>query len=586
MSNTSLDQVSKLEKFIKETNIYFDKELLTVAAVPDAGVGIFSLVDIARDTIIVKIPKTAIFTSKTCTISNLLSEEGIDGIMGIHLAVLYELFVLKDSKSHWFDYLSFIFSSCIHEDRKDDLYLPPGYWSDEEKALLEGTLLDCQYDGLKPHKDIITIYKQFVSIAYRWLSECNLKIPEILQNEKYYNLTEEQLDAEVSEEEEKALNCDSNFLKFIEIGFIISSRVFEIDCYHLFGLVCVVDLFNHDSKEDIHFENDYDVCDICGKLECGHMSEIEEEEDSESELEANNNEHVCEEGHNHEEEYSGDFDSENEESVAEVSENEDNCEDEDLSDTDQNDCCEIRAIHDIKKGKQIFNTYGKFPNAVLLLKYGFVVENNPYDKVSLVKEFDEVVDLISGVDKADIAKRLKWWKEEGVFMFEEEQGIIEAESETDELEHVEHSEEIVLSAQSASDADLGDKEESQIVEKEDEINDDIDIDTFWKDKIFIDSTGEASPFLERLCVILAMNNDQFDNKKLQFQPDLLENVKSSEIKQLLTLSLAMLKKMLNKKTLFRIPENLESLQHIEQIKKMLLIENAIILKCKENFNLQ
>ncbi|KAL6925591.1 hypothetical protein ACO0SA_000190 [Hanseniaspora valbyensis] len=585
MSNTSFKQLSKIENFVKETNIYFNKDILAIEQIPDAGVGIVATTDIPRDTIIVKIPKSSIFTSKTCTINNLLTEESIDGIMGIHLAVLYELFVFKESKSHWYDYLSFIFEDCLIEDRKDGFYLPPGYWCSEEKALLKGTLLDCQYDGLKKHKDIITIYKQFITTAYKWKQECDLEIPNILQNENYYHLTEEELDAEVTKEEENLLNSDVRFLKFIEIGYIISSRVFEIDCYHLFGLVCIVDLFNHNSKEDIHFENDYDVCEICGKLECGHMVETDED----SELDSN------EEGEEEEQEYEQEDEQEEGESEEKEEESSDESGNENEIPThhDQNDVCEIRAIHDIQKGQQIFNTYGKFPNAVLLLKYGFVVENNPYDKVSLVQEFNEVVDLISGVEKVDIEKRLKWWKEEGVFLLdeelddeesdeEEEDGQEESGNDGEEERDEEHDESLDENIEEEGE----EENESDIIEDEDDISDDVDIETFWKDKIYIDSTGEASPFLERLCVILAMNNEQFDVKKLQLQPDLLEDIKSTEIKQLLTLSLKMLKKILNKKKLFKIPENLPDLPNIKEIKKMLLIENDIILKCKENFNLQ
>ncbi|XBW35782.1 hypothetical protein QEN19_001354 [Hanseniaspora menglaensis] len=581
MSNTVFSEISKIDKFVRDTNIFVNKDILTIKKASGAGVGIFASTDIPKDTIIVKIPKSSIFTSKTCTINNLLSEESIEGIMGIHLAVLYELFVFKDSKSHWYDYLSFIFADCLDNKRSTGFYLPPGYWSDEEKLLLKGTLLDCQYDGLKTHKDIITIYKQFVSIAYKWNKECDLEIPAILKNEKYSNLTEEELDAEITEEEENLLNSSLDFFKFIEIGFIISSRVFEIDCYHLFGLVCIVDLFNHDSKEDIHFENDYDVCEICGKLECGHM--IEEEEGSEV--------------GSSDEEHSESDDSRNKDYNTESEEEEENIdvsdEDNDQISThhDQDDVCEIRTIHDIEKGNQIYNTYGKFPNAVLLLKYGFVVENNPYDKVSLVKEFNEVVDMISGIDKYDIEKRLRWWKEEGIFMFDEELESDETDLELNDEEDIEESEDDVIEEECEEEGEddvieEDNDKENDVIEEEDDISDEVDIETFWKDKIYIDSFGEASPFLERLCIILAMTKEQFDEKKLQLDSNSLEAIKSTEIKQLLALSLKMLKKILNKKKLYKIPETHQHLPNINEIKKMLLIENDIILKCKENFNLQ
>ena len=131
MSNTNFEKLEQIRKFVKESKIFVNEDLVTFSNVPDAGIGLFAKEDIAEDSIIVKIPKTAIFTSKNCTINNLLDDKSIDGIMGIHLAVIYELFVLKAEKSHWFDYLSFIFDDVLkHNSSTKDLYLPPGYWSE------------------------------------------------------------------------------------------------------------------------------------------------------------------------------------------------------------------------------------------------------------------------------------------------------------------------------------------------------------------------------------------------------------------------------------------------------------------------
>ena len=571
MSNTNFEKLEQIRKFVKESKIFVNEDLVTFSNVPDAGIGLFAKEDIAEDSIIVKIPKTAIFTSKNCTINNLLDDKSIDGIMGIHLAVIYELFVLKAEKSHWFDYLSFIFDDVLkHNSSTKDLYLPPGYWSEKEKEYLKGTLMDVQYQGLKTHTDMLTVYVDFVRFANEWKKDCDLDIPEILQNEYIAGLSEsEELD--LVEVEKHLLSVNNNFLRFIEIGYVISSRVFEIDCYHLFGLVCIVDLFNHNYSEDIHFENEYEVCEICGKTECAHLymsdsaSEDENIDPSDEAFDEEQNENIESE--------------EEEEKEEEIQDHE--------HAADSDDECEIRAIHDIEKGKEIYNTYGQFPNAALLLKYGFVIPNNPHDKVALGEEFEEVVQELVNLDETDLQERVNWWKHEGVALLEQELDAIEEMQAMADHEH-------------GSDCDHSDDEEGDDGEEEDDDDDDeddddeedgedeeeIDVETYWKDQIYLDASGEASPYLERLCVILSMSKEQFNTEHLQLDPEKLEDVKSPEIKPVLSLALKLLKKTVSKKKLFKIPEESENLPNFAEIKNILLIENDIILRANDNFRLE
>ncbi|SGZ38870.1 uncharacterized protein HGUI_01070 [Hanseniaspora guilliermondii] len=560
MSNTNFGKLDQIKKFVKESKIFVNDDLLTFKNVNDAGVGIFAKEDIPEDTIIVKIPKTAIFTAKNCTISNLLDDKDIDGIMGIHLAVLYELFIFKGEKSHWFDYLSFIFEDVLkHNIESKDLYLPPGYWSQQEKDYLKGTLMDVQYQGLKTHDDILSVYIEFVRFAYEWKKDCDLDIPEILQNEYIANLPDDG-DYDLKEIETHLLTVNNSFLRFIEIGYVISSRVFEIDYYHQFGLVCIVDLFNHNFNEDIHFESEYEVCEVCGKTECAHLH-VPDSDDEDAE-EDSNNEDSCED-------------------EDEVIEDELNDEGNNENEVESDDECEIRAIHEIEKGKEIFNTYGQFPNSALLLKYGFVIPNNPLDKVALWNEFDQVAKDIDHLNDSDVEERLSWWKQEGLSLLEEE---LDAIDELEEMEDQELSDDENNVSSDHSEDEEYEEDSLQEGDEEDE-DDEVDKETFWKDQIFLDASGEASPYLERLCVILSMSKDQFHTEKLQFNPEKLEDVKSNEIKPVLSLALKLLKKIVSKKKLFRIPEETEKLPNFSEMKKILLIENDIILRAKENFGL-
>lgn len=47
---------------------------------------------------------------------------------------------------------------------------------------------------------------------------------------------------------------------------------------------------------------------------------------------------------------------------------------------------EIRAMQNIPKGNEIHNTYGELDNEELLHKYGFCIEDNPFDSVEIDKQ--------------------------------------------------------------------------------------------------------------------------------------------------------------------------------------------------------
>ncbi|CAG8523434.1 1737_t:CDS:10 [Funneliformis mosseae] len=53
-------------------------------------------------------------------------------------------------------------------------------------------------------------------------------------------------------------------------------------------------------------------------------------------------------------------------------------------------CYEITTLTPYKKGNQVFINYGPHDNFFILMEYGFVIPNNPYNYVSLDKEFFEI----------------------------------------------------------------------------------------------------------------------------------------------------------------------------------------------------
>lgn len=191
---------------------------------------------------------------------------------------------------------------------------------------------------------------------------------------------------------DRGTNLDNDpysFDRFIKISTLISSRAFEVDAFHENALVPFADIFNHKGEgEHVHFETEFEVCDACGQLEyCEHQyldflenddEENEEGEDGEGEWE--DAEDIEDDANEEEDEEMG-LDTE----LPDLEELEkagvnfwDNEEDEEKKDT-----CDMVLDLDVKKGEEVFNTYGEHPNIALLSKYGFCYDDNKNDYVSI-----------------------------------------------------------------------------------------------------------------------------------------------------------------------------------------------------------
>lgn len=61
---------------------------------------------------------------------------------------------------------------------------------------------------------------------------------------------------------------------FLHAYSLVSSRAFHVDSYQHVGLVSPADLFNHSSRNNVHFQADEFVCGACGSLlPCAHDAE-------------------------------------------------------------------------------------------------------------------------------------------------------------------------------------------------------------------------------------------------------------------------------------------------------------------------
>ncbi|KEH42848.1 N-lysine methyltransferase SETD6 isoform X2 [Medicago truncatula] len=132
---------------------------------------------------------------------------------------------------------------------------------------------------------------------------------------------------------------------------LISSRSFEIDDYHGFGMVPLADLFNHKTgAEDVHFT----------ALSSNNESEDDTDDEivDEEALAQNSSMDKTEKGVDSDMEYS---------SITE----------------DDTSMLEMVMIKDVSSGAEVFNTYGILGNAALLHRYGFTEQDNTYDIVNI-----------------------------------------------------------------------------------------------------------------------------------------------------------------------------------------------------------
>lgn len=193
-------------------------------------------------------------------------------------------------------------------------------------------------------------------------------------------------------------NDDYSLDKFIKISTLISSRAFEVDSFHENALVPFADIFNHrGDNEHVHFETEFEVCDACGAPDyCEHqyVDFLEGQEGSEDENEGKEGGDESSEeeikGSSNEEEWEDEDEEEDMELDTELPDLEeleeagiDFYEKDDDDEEDKKDTCDMVLDRMVKKGEEVFNTYGDHPNIALLSKYGFCYDDNKNDYVSV-----------------------------------------------------------------------------------------------------------------------------------------------------------------------------------------------------------
>lgn len=503
---TSVNTGELLKWFQDPVNrCYFNSDLLSVKPSPiSSGVGVFakktqspipSEDDVEENNLLLRVHKSMVLSPQNSTISNLLFDHGLSGMYGLVLAFIYEKEM--GDKSPWWGYLNTI----SYIDNKGNFLLPLCLHSDKEKNLLKGTEVD--FMGGLDSDDLLEHFQTSCQFAKDVYDEVKMAIPSALK--------------------------EDNLNEFAAITLAVASRAFEIDNYIELGLVPGADLFNHDAygEENVHFVTLGEVCPYCGKEEgCWHeeygppdSEEEEEEEKDEEDEEDEEHEEQEKDGEapskedegDSEGDYSGAEEIEQLEEITmdyvekmekelkeekerkdaedkEESETSDNDDDEEFDDREfymnPDECCDIVLERKIVKNKEVYNTYGDLPNAVLLVKYGFSVEDNVYESLCIGPQIVKY-----RKENPNLEERLDWWSCMGWILLKEEEKINARNEEEEE------------------DSENEGEEDDEDDEDEDEDDDDEES---WLFQCRVEYPGKANSQLRAVARLLTMSADDFE----------------------------------------------------------------------------
>ncbi|KAK9162090.1 hypothetical protein Syun_002992 [Stephania yunnanensis] len=289
----------------------------------DAGIRVVSTRDLGEGEAVARIPKSACLTARTSGAREAIEEAGLGGSLGLAAAVMYERALWEESA--WAGYLQAL-------PRREAV--PLAWEAGEIDEFLVGTEL---HKTVKEDKALI--YEDWKECILPLLSSAPLKL------------------------EPRSFGYD----QYVDAKSLVTSRSFEIDDYHGFGMVPLADLFNHKTgAENVHFTN---VSSDSGS----------------------DNDQNAEDQNGHYDDYSDNLSTDDLPSEingsptffsGETCGNGNNMEDASSSEVDS-PVLEMIIVKGVKSGDEVFNTYGYMGNAALLHRYGFTELDNPYDIVNI-----------------------------------------------------------------------------------------------------------------------------------------------------------------------------------------------------------
>ncbi|KAM6502690.1 hypothetical protein JOM56_002667 [Amanita muscaria] len=298
---------------------------------PKTGIAVYSKgSNIPPNTKLVRIPRHAVLSTKSCTLSEHMSSTpyGLGAQLALSLALYAE--ILKGKFSRWFGYLQSLPYTDV------DI---PVFWDLEMEIGPGSRRLEDGREALKWLRGT-EVWK-----ILQKRSENNRNLIEELND--YYHETAETL---ILRHRDKILSqfpVTPTLHGFHRAYALVSSRAFIVDAYHGLCMVPIADAFNHESPNHVHLESDYYVCPECGSLhECVHDWD---NPPTVLGIDSINTAHKA---------------------VA-------------IADDELESDLFMVSVTAVPSGVEVFNTYGEtLTNAQLLTQYGFILEANDNDTLT------------------------------------------------------------------------------------------------------------------------------------------------------------------------------------------------------------
>ncbi|KAF9364524.1 hypothetical protein BGX34_001295, partial [Mortierella sp. NVP85] len=367
--------LTALLAWAEENEIVWDKSAVEIKE-GKYGLGLYAKKHLEAGYEVVKIPKAIVLSVETTAIANLLSDEEIEGYAGLILGCMYE--VSRGAGSPWSTYLSFL--------AKRPAQMATSLAKDTREMLKY-----CEaYNDIE--SDIKDLQEDYESIIVPFMEKHPDVFPKASKDEFF------------------------SFDAFKAMAGHVSSRAMDVDHFHIMALVPFADF----PTPNADFLTHEDVCEVCGALVCDHRDLDEDDEDGSSDDDDDEEapELVNEDCDDKASDLASktttassskdEMDDDEGEEWADEDEDEDEDEDDEL---DMDDTCDIILDIDVKKGQEITRHYGPYPNKILLSKYGFAVENNPHDTVTIQVEMIRQAAQKFIKNEALVEERIQWFME-------------------------------------------------------------------------------------------------------------------------------------------------------------------------------
>ncbi|KAG0301475.1 hypothetical protein BGZ98_008324 [Dissophora globulifera] len=482
-------ELSAFLAWAEQNEILWDKSAVEIKE-GKHGLGIYAKRQLEAGYAAVQVPKAIVLSVETTGIANLLADDEVEGYVGLTIGCMYEM--SRGAQSPWSAYLALLAKR---------LPVMATSLSMESREMMKY----CEaYNDIE--SDITDIVEDYNNVVVPFID----KHPEVFTQQikdEFFNL-----------EAFKAMNA------------IVSTRSMDVDNFHVSALVPFADFVNHSQTPNADYLTHEDVCEICGALACEHREyEDDSEGDDDDDKDSDSDEAPDLAGGNDDDddeapELAEEDNKSSKEDVqeADASDEDDKWEDEGDSDDEEqeiNDTCDIILDDDVEKGEEITRHYGPYPNKILFSKYGFAVEDNTHDTVTI--QLEMVRQAAAKILKDDklVEDRIQWF-------LESEDAFIGEEDEDDDEDGHEHSdgccshdddghatdEEHVHTADGGCCGDEEEAEKAGDNDDEDAEEDDQDDedDDFPRDIMYMMHDGSIDDRLLMLLNVLFMEQSQFD----------------------------------------------------------------------------